>query len=203
MSKKRRTERKSGAPTVFKVIALLLILCILGALIAFLYIYTNGFNEDLKTFYLEYRDEKILTARSSRSFRTGEDHTFGIRYTFDLSGEEKGYSVKIYSRDLGENVFDYKINGKTKRYVGGTDLTAGFDIALGGNSFTLSLPKAMTLSDVLTKANPGVTIECPSPSALKDNILFTMVVENYNGTKELEIDFGLVTFCLSENHVFF
>ncbi len=201
MSKKKKAKKKGGAPTIFRVLSILLILCILGALIAFFYIYTNGFNEDLRTFYLEYRDEKLLTAKSKRSFYTEYDYTFHVRYTFDFLKAEKGYDVKIYSRDLGKNSFDYKIDGKTKRWVGGMDLTEGFEILKTADSFTVSFPKGTSLTTVLEKANDGRRIECPS--LFEDFYFFTMVVENYNGTSQCEIEFEILTFSLDPKHVVF
>ena len=53
---------------IVRIISILLIICLFVAGIGFLYRYTNGFNEDLKTFYIEYDGGKILQSHmESRS----------------------------------------------------------------------------------------------------------------------------------------
>lgn len=55
---------QSKGQTAAKVIGVILVLALLAGIVAVIYRFTNGFNEDFKTFYVEYDGEQILTADS-------------------------------------------------------------------------------------------------------------------------------------------
>ena len=55
---------QSKGQTAAKVIGVILVLLLLAGIVAVIYRFTNGFNEDFKTFYVEYDGEQILTADS-------------------------------------------------------------------------------------------------------------------------------------------
>lgn len=57
-----------------KVIGVILVLLSLAGIIAIIYRFTNGFNEDFKTFYVEYDGEQILTADSKLHLVEGQTH---------------------------------------------------------------------------------------------------------------------------------
>ena len=48
-----------------KVIGVILVLLLLAGIVAVIYRFTNGFNEDFKTFYVEYDGEQILRRRAN------------------------------------------------------------------------------------------------------------------------------------------
>ena len=51
---------QSKGQTAAKVIGVILVLLLLAGIVAVIYRFTNGFNEDFKTFYVEYDGEQIL-----------------------------------------------------------------------------------------------------------------------------------------------
>ena len=51
--------------------------------VVMIYRFTNGFNEDFKTFYLINGGERIVAAESVMTFERGAENEFGVRYTFD------------------------------------------------------------------------------------------------------------------------
>ena len=69
--------------TAAKIIGIILVLLLLAGLVAIIYRFTNGFNEDFKTFYVEYDGEQILTTESEMHLVSGNTHRFDVKYTFD------------------------------------------------------------------------------------------------------------------------
>lgn len=120
--------------TAAKIIGIILVLLLLAGLVAIIYKFTNGFNEDFKTFYVEYGGEQILTTESEMHLTSGNTHRFDVKYTFDTENTEpKGYNVKIVPN--AQRDFDFT-DGRRGRIQGiGADyLTHGmadYDYAFG------------------------------------------------------------------------
>ena len=64
--------------TFAKIIGYVLVLFLIITALGFAYKYTNGFNEDLKTFYIEYGGKQILTTESKMVLKTDAVHRFGV-----------------------------------------------------------------------------------------------------------------------------
>ena len=79
---------QSKGQTAAKVIGIVLVLLLLAGIVAVIYRFTNGFNEDFKTFYVEHDGEQILSADSKMSFKAGETYRFDVKYTFDTDKSE-------------------------------------------------------------------------------------------------------------------
>ena len=62
---------KTDGKIVAKVIGVILVLLLLAGLVAIIYKFTNGFNEDFKTFYVEYGGKQILTTESEMHLTSG------------------------------------------------------------------------------------------------------------------------------------
>ena len=54
-----------------KIIGIILVLLLVAGLIAVIYKFTNGFNEDFKTFYVEHEGKQILAQDSEMTRLTG------------------------------------------------------------------------------------------------------------------------------------
>ena len=65
--------------TIAKIIAYVLIALVLVAAVGLIYKFTNGFNEDFKTFYVEYAGKQILTADSKLDLKKAQTHTFNVK----------------------------------------------------------------------------------------------------------------------------
>ena len=70
--------------TAGKVIGYILLVALLLAGVGLIWRYTNGFNENFRTFYVEYGGERILTSSSSLDFTGGTEVRFGVGYTLSL-----------------------------------------------------------------------------------------------------------------------
>ena len=56
---------QSKGQTAAKVIGVILVLALLAGIVAIIYRFTNGFNEDFKTFYVEYDGEQQAARRAN------------------------------------------------------------------------------------------------------------------------------------------
>ena len=174
--------------TAGKVIGYILLVALLLAGVGLIWRYTNGFNENFRTFYVEYGGERILTSSSSLDFTGGTEARLGVGYTFDVGEEEpRGYGVKIAAN--AEEDFDFTADGKNYAWSRQTDITEAFDIERGEDYFILKFPAEFSIEGVLETLYPDAEIEA---GILSDKArYYTLVVSSYNGEEVCEIDFSV------------
>ncbi len=181
----------SKGKAVAKVIAYLLVLLIVITVIGLVYRFTNGFNEDFKTFYVEYDGKQILTTDSKMTLQTGKTYRFDVKYTFDGgSSEPKDYNVKVIPNV--ERDFDFTVDGERYLYSKENDLTAGFGFKKSESYFELTLKNDCNLQSVLESVYPDKTVEV-SKEALKGNTYpYKLVVSSYNDNVTYNIRLNLL-----------
>lgn len=167
-------------------ISALVIIAVIAAVIGIVYRFTNGFNEDFKTFYLERDGEQILMSDTETEFRNGQAYRYEVKYTFDSGdAESKGFSVKVMPNiDLA---FSFTAGGKQYSYADAKELTDAFDIVKEDTAFTISFPAKFSLKSVLEKVY-GKEVEVDE----RGGHLYTLVVSSYNDRVTYNIDFGIV-----------
>ncbi len=180
----------SKAKTISKVVAYILVAIILVGTIGLVYRFTNGFNEDFKTFYIEYDGKQILTTDSKMTIKAGQKYAFNVKYTFDNgSSEPKDYNVKIVPNV--EKDFDFTVDGERYLYSKEKDLTAGFGLTKNDTSFELNLREDFSLKTVLQSVYANKTVVI-SNEALESNVYpFKLVVSSYNESVVYNIKLGL------------
>ena len=155
---------QSKGQTAAKVIGVILVLALLAGLVAVLYKFTNGFNEDFKTFYVEHNGEQILTTDSELVFEPGKTNRFDVKYTFDTGQSEmKDYSVEIVPNV--EKDFEYTVDGETYLYSKAGDLSSAFSLKKQATHFEITLQEDMTLQSVLETVHPGQQVVVPETAA--------------------------------------
>ncbi len=165
--------------TFAKIIGYGLVLLLIVVALGFTYKYTNGFNEDLKTFYVEYDGEKILSTQTTLELERGKTHTFNVKYTFDKEDSKpKDYSVKILPHMTKD--FDYTVNGERYLFSKIKDLTVAFKIDKKDTSFDISIPKVTSLKNVLSAYHDGAQIEIEQSAIESNPNPFTLVISSYN-----------------------
>lgn len=173
--------------TFVKIIAYLLVIALFAGIVGIIYKYTNGFNEDFKTFYVEYEGEQILTSQTALELERGKTHTFNVKYTFDTDKTEtKDYSVKVLPNMTKD--FDYTVNGERYLFSKIKDLTAGFKIDKKENSFDLTIPQGSVLENVLSAYHGGKYIGISQEAIDGNPNPFTLVVSSYNGSIAYNIE---------------
>ena len=175
-----------------KIIGIILVLLLAAGLVAVLYKFTNGFNEDFKTFYVEHDGEQILSADSETTFTEGKTHRFDVKYTFDTQqSETRDYSVEIVPN--AEQDFEYLVDGETYLYSKAGDLSAAFSLKKQKSYFEITLREDMTIQSVLETVYPGQQVEVPETAADENPFPYTLIVSSYNGNVSYRIAFDLGT----------
>lgn len=181
---------QSKGQTAAKVIGVILVLALLAGLVAVIYRFTNGFNEDFKTFYVEYEGKLILAQNSELALEPGKTYRFDVKYTFDTQqSETKDYIVEIVPN--AEQDFEYTVDGETYLYSKAGDLSAAFSLKKQKNYFEITLQEDMTLQSVLETVHLGQQVEVPENAADENLFPYTLIVSSYNGNVSYRIAFNL------------
>ena len=154
------------------------------------YRFTNGFNEDFKTFYVEYDGEQILTSDSQMHLVSGNMHCFEVKYTFDTeNAEPKDYNVKVVPN--AERDFDFTVDGERYLYSKESDLTAAFGLNKQDTYFELVLPEDFTLQYALQSCYPGKEVIVPEEAEQGNPYPYTLVISSYNESVVYRIDLSV------------
>lgn len=165
--------------TAAKIIGIILVLLLLAGLVAIIYRFTNGFNEDFKTFYVEYDGEQILTTESEMHLVSGNTHRFDVKYTFDTeNAEPKGYNVKVVPN--AQRDFDFMVDGERYLYSKQGDMTAAFGLKKSDTYFELVIPEDFSLEYALQSCYPGKEVVVLEEAADANAYPYMLVVSSYN-----------------------
>lgn len=176
--------------TLAKILGYGLVLLFVVAALGFAYKYTNGFNEDLKTFYIECDGNQILTTENKMDFKKDSVHRFYVKYTFDKDdAEPKGYKVKIVSNMTRD--FDYSVDGEKYLFSKIGELTSAFEPIMHDTFFELYFPESLSFSEVLKKAHNGYSVSVPNDALTNNPYPFRLQISSYNGKVTYNIDFNI------------
>ena len=171
---------QSKGQTAAKVIGVILVLVLLAGIVAVIYRFTNGFNEDFKTFYVEYDGEQILTTESEMHLVEGNTHRFDVKYTFDTGNSEpKDYNVKVIPN--AERDFDFTVDGERYLYSKQDDMSAAFGLKKSDTYFELTIPQDFSLEYALQSCYPGKEVIVPEEAISSNAYPYMLVVSSYNG----------------------
>lgn len=174
--------------TIAKITCYALVIVLLVAVVGIIYKYTNGFNEDFKTFYIECDGRQILTTESKMTLKQGESYRFDVKYTFDTENSEpKDYKVKIIPNMTRD--FDYTVDGERYLFSKVGDLSAVFELVKSDTFFELYLSDGLTFSEVLKNAQGGKNISVPADALTNNPYPFKLQVSSYNEKVTYNIDF--------------
>lgn len=177
--------------TVAKIIGYVLVLLLIAGAIGLAYRFTNGFNEDFKTFYIEYGGKQILTAESKMTLKKDKTYRFDVKYTFDKTDSEpKGYGVKILPNMTRD--FDFTVDGEKYLFSKVGEITGAFDIRKDKTYFELTLPKDLSLESVLSKVY-GKPVTVPSDAEMNNPCPYKLVISSYNEKVVYNILFDVST----------
>lgn len=179
---------QSKGQSAAKIIGIILVLLLVAGLVAVIYKFTNGFNEDFKTFYVEHDGEQILSADSKMSFKAGETYRFDVKYTFDTGQTEaRDYSVEIVPN--AEQDFEYTVDGETYLYSKAGDLSSAFSLKKQKSYFEITLREDMTVQSVLEAVHPGQQVVVPETAV--GAFPYVLCISSYNGNVSYRIAFDL------------
>lgn len=177
---------KKSSGNVFSFLTALLIIAVIILGGSFLYKFTNGFNEELKTFYITINDKEVISSANGYTVSPNYGLTVKVKYAFGVpENADKHYSVKVTSNYDKEKDFDFTVDGKTYSFGTGEDYTVGFDIISGKDYFILK-PKGY-INDILKTKYPNKTISDCANKEFDD--MFTLTVYSYNGEESVTVLF--------------
>jgi hypothetical protein len=186
--------KSSSGGFIAKLIGYVLVVLLLVGSVGLVYKFTNGFNEDFKTFYIEYDGEEILTQSCNMVLESNKEHRFNVKYTFDNNKSQvKDYSVKIIPNTADDVAFDFTVEGETYSFGAISDLTDGFELTKYETYFTLNIPSKFSVATVLEKVYDGKTVYVPQSGDITNPYLYTLVVSSYNGNVTYYIHFYCTT----------
>ena len=180
------TKRSSG--NILSVLTAILVIAVIVSVGSFLYKFTNGFNEELKTFYVTINDKKVISSANGYTVSPKSGLTVKVKYIIKApESTDKQYSLKITSNYDKENNFDFTVDGKIYSFGTGEDYTAGFDITYGNDYFILK-PKGY-INDVLGAVYTDKQLSDCTNKEFDD--MFTLTVYSYNGESSVTVSFTI------------
>lgn len=186
--------KKNTINTIIGILSLLLIVAVVGVVLKF----TNGLNEDFKSFYVEHNGKQIVSANSDITLDYNSEHKFDCKYL--STPEDSSFNVKIVPNVNEETDFEFIADDKTYMWSSLKDLTPAFDLTVEKDYFILSIPSDFSVFNVLTKLNPYSNISI-TESLPEYNRYFCLVVSNYNESIVYKINFNVYSILEYENTI--
>lgn len=168
-------------------ISIILILGVIGGA----YYLTNGFKKEITTFDVLYNGQSVVTS-SDINLPYAEEITFNVKcllQLLDKTEEKKDYTIRVVPNITESTNFDFNVDGKIYSFAGESDLTSAFDIKKNVDSFSLFLPKTLTMENILKTNYPNSTITIPT--ALTELNYFKIVVSSFDLKNEVSFNFFL------------
>ena len=175
--------------TVIKVVSYFLVVLFIVGIIGVVAYFTGGFTSGFKTFYVSVDGKDVLTSAGGYEVSNEMPLNVDVKYTFgSYGGDVSGYTVKVVPHVVSGEDFDFSLDGQIYSFQAETDLTPGFDIEYGENSFTL-IPKG-TVTDVLQAVYPNNEISGCEGKGYTD--MYSLIVTSYNGESSVTLHFSVI-----------
>lgn len=171
-----------------KIIVYVVLVFVLIVGIGLIVKFTDGLSGDFKTFYLTINGKDIMSYGKDYVFEYEEQVEVEVHYVFEkISNSDKGYSVRVVPTIVEGEDFDFTLNGEVYSFQAEEDITAGFDIAKGENSFTIQ-PKG-TVASILQAVYPDKEVAVEGHPGYSN--MYTLIVTSYAGEASVTICFTL------------
>lgn len=172
---------------IVEFIVCVLLIAALAVAIAVTYRYTNGFNEDFKTFLVQYNGVSILADETQMTFEKGKLCRLDVKYPFDGANEKREYSVIIMPNV--EKDFDYCVDGSNYAFSDMGDLSGVFTLVKHDSYFEFVIPVVFSMNEVIKRVHGGQDIEFNAESVEANPYPFRLQVSSYNEKITYKIDF--------------
>lgn len=171
---------------VISILSVLLVVAVIG----FVFKFTNGLNEDLKTFYIEHNGKQIVATDSQMTFDVESEHRFDCKY-LSTPDEDNLFSVEVVPNATEKTDFNFTIDDISYKWSELKDLTACFTINKQHNYFIITFPADFSMQSVLNSLYPEKEVIISDTLSLYQ-YYYTLHVSNYNGKINYYIDFNVV-----------
>lgn len=174
--------------TFLKILLVVLFIAALGVLLGGIYRFTDGFNEDFKTMYLERNGEKLLSSMSTAHYDCGEEVSYAVKYTFPSGKDEtRDFSAEITPNAKAD--FEFQIDGMT-RYWRAQDLTKIFKIEKEDGGFSFFVPSPCRIQDVIERLYPDAESLTLPDELDREQDFYVLTVTSYNGSVSYTVNFS-------------
>ena len=179
--------------SVISIIGTLVLVVLVLAIGAGVYLHFTGDDTPTSDFYVLYNGKEISSNVKGYKMSTDEAVTIYVVDKTVAEGEETEYTVKVVPNTLKDKDFNFILDGESTSYQGIKDLTEGFDIDIEGNSFTIKPYGDITT--ILNAVYVNAEIEDCSEYTYED--MFTLIISS--GENTVEIDFTVPSSTNNDN----
>lgn len=165
------------------------VLLLLVGLIGLFAKYSNGFNEDFKTFYLEHDNKTISAEENKMTFDVGSKQQFDCKYL--IAPEENAFYVSISSDITKDNSFDFSVDGNSYSFNDGIDLSKYFNLQKSNSNFTLQIPEDFSIENLLSSLYSDAEEIVIQNDVDYSKYYFRIKVSNYNESVNYYIYFNV------------
>lgn len=181
-----KTAKQTGK-TAVKIVAVILAVLVLAGVVGVIVRFTGGFTSDFKTFYVTVDGKDVMSSAGGFDATPEKPLKVDVKYAFNsLGGDISGYSVKVVPHAVEGKDFDFTLDGQAYSFQAETNLTGGFDIEYGEESFTVT-PKG-GVDDVLKGVYPNNEIGDCEGKGYAD--MYSLVITSYNGEATATVHFS-------------
>lgn len=181
-----KTAKQTGK-TAVKIVAVILAVLVLAGVVGVIVRFTGGFTSDFKTFYVTVDGKDVMSSAGGFDATPEKPLKVDVKYAFNsLGGDISGYSVKVVPHAVEGKDFDFTLDGQAYSFQAETNLTGGFDIEYGEDSFTVT-PKG-GIDDVLKGVYPNNEIGDCEGKGYAD--MYSLVITSYNGEASVTVYFS-------------
>ena len=181
-----KTAKQTGK-TAVKIVAVILAVLVLAGVVGVIVRFTGGFTSDFKTFYVTVDGKDVMSSAGGIDATPEKPLNVDVKYAFNsLGGDISGYSAKVVPHAVEGKDFDFTLDGQAYSFQAETNLTGGFDIEYGEESFTVT-PKG-GVDDVLKGVYPNNEIGDCEDKGYAD--MYSLVITSYNGEATVTVHFS-------------
>lgn len=181
-----KTAKLTGK-TAVKIVAVILAVLVLAGVVGVIVRFTGGFTSDFKTFYVTVDGKDVMSSAGGFDATPEKPLKVDVKYAFNsLGGDISGYSVKVVPHAVEGRDFDFTLDGQAYSFQAETNLTGGFDIEYGEESFIVT-PKG-GVDDVLKGVYPNNEIGDCEGKGYAD--MYSLVITSYNGEASVTVHFS-------------
>ena len=181
-----KTAKQTGK-TAVKIVAVILAVLVLAGVVGVIVRFTGGFTSDFKTFYVTVDGKDVMSSAGGFDATPEKPLKVDVKYAFNtFGGDISGYSVKVVPHAVEGRDFDFTLDGQAYSFQAETNLTGGFDIEYGEESFTVT-PKG-GVDDVLKGVYPNIEIGDCEGKGYAD--MYSLVITSYNGEATVTVHFS-------------
>lgn len=181
-----KTAKQTGK-TAVKIVAVILAVLVLAGVVGVIVRFTGGFTSDFKTFYVTVDGKDVMSSAGGFDTTPEKPLKVDVKYAFNsLGGDISGYGVKVVPHAVEGKDFDFTLDGQAYSFQAETNLTGGFDIEYGEESFIVT-PKG-GVDDVLKGVYPNNEIGDCEGKGYAD--MYSLVITSYNGEATVTVHFS-------------